>query len=183
MKNKAYTLSLYPFSTDEQIVVDANIWLYLFPPPGNPQASFAKSYSHHFTRMIKAGAKPVLDPMVMSEYLNRYCRIEWHGRYETIHSDFKKFRQSADFNAVGTSAAAFAKKILSMSSRHTAPSNEIDIQQALDDFSTGAVDFNDAVLADICKKQGFKLMTNDADFQSGGIEVLTTNPKLLQVCS
>jgi len=182
MKNKAYNLLFYTFSAAEQIVVDANVWLYLFPPPGNPQAGFAKSYSHHFARMIGAGARPVLDPIVMSEYLNRYCRIEWQGRYETIYSDFKKFRQSVDFKAVSTSAVAFARKILSMSSRHTIPSNEVDIQQALDDFAAGAMDFNDAVLAGICKKHGFKLLTNDADFQSGGIEVLTANPKLLQVC-
>jgi predicted nucleic acid-binding protein len=49
---------------------------------------------------------------------------------------------------------------------------------ALADLSSGKVDFNDALLVDICKKRNLKLMTNDSDFQEGGIEVLTTNLRL-----
>jgi len=62
------------------------------------------------------------------------------------------------------------------------PASELDLNQALADFSSGGVDFNDALLVDICKKRNIKLMTNDGDFQDGGIEVLTTNPRLLRAC-
>ena len=61
-------------------------------------------------------------------------------------------------------------------------SNESDIKLALAGFASGKTDFNDALLVNICKKQNWKLMTNDADFQHGGIEVLTTHPQLLKAC-
>lgn len=182
MNNKAHDLSTYPFASGEQILVDANIWLYLFPAPANPHRHFARQYSTAFSRLIGARAQPVIDPIVLSEYLNRYCRIEWDGDYKNQYPTFKKFRQSADFHAVASSARTFAGRILNFCQIHSVSPDELDIKQALTDFVSGQVDFNDALLVDLCKKRNLKLMTNDADFQQGGIEVLTTNPRLLRAC-
>jgi predicted nucleic acid-binding protein len=182
MKNKAYDLSSYSFSSDEQVLVDTNVWLYLFPAPANPSNRFAIQYSTAFSSLVSAHAQPVLDPMVLSEYLNRYIRIEWEGNYKSSYPKFKDFRNSADFSAVASAAETFAKKILSFCQIHSIPANELDLSQALADFSAGGVDFNDVILVDICKKRNLKLMTNDGDFQDGGIEVLTTNPRLLRAC-
>ena len=182
MKNKAYDLSSYSFSSKEQILVDTNIWLYLFPAPGNPQQRFTNQYSRAFSNLVSAQAQPILDPMVLSEYLNRYIRIEWGGNYKSRYPRFKDFRNSQDFSAVASAAETFAKKILSFCQVHSISASELDLSAALADFSSGSVDFNDALLVDICKKRNLKLMTNDGDFQEGGIEVLTTNPKLLRAC-
>lgn len=182
MKNKAYDLSSYSFSSDEQVLVDTNVWLYLFPAPTDPSNRFATQYSTAFSNLVSAQAQPVLDPMVLSEYLNRYIRIEWEGNYKSRYSKFKDFRNSSDFSAIASAAETFAKRILSFCQIHSIPANELDLNQALSDFSTGGVDINDALLVDICKKRNLKLMTNDGDFQEGGIEVLTTNPKLLRAC-
>ena len=182
MKNKAYNLSSYAFSSGEQILIDTNVWLYLFPAPGNPPYNFARQYSNAFANLVSAKAQPVLDPIVLSEYLNRYIRIEWAGNYKSKYPKFKNFRNSLDFPAVVTSAQIFAKKIVSFCKVHSIPANEMDLNKALADFSSGNVDFNDALLVDICKKRNLKLMTNDGDFQKGGIDVLTTNPRLLRDC-
>ncbi len=183
MKNKVYDLSSYSFSSDEQVLVDTNIWLYLFPAPGNPPYNFAQQYSTAFTKLVSAKAQPVLDPMVLSEYLNRYIRIEWEGYYRSHYRKFKEFRNSTDFSTIVSAAEIFAKKILSCCRIHSIAASELDLNQALTDFSTGGVDFNDGLLIDICKKRNLTLMTNDSDFQEGGIKVLTTNPKLLKACS
>ncbi|MFH1136635.1 MAG: PIN domain-containing protein, partial [Pseudomonadota bacterium] len=157
-------------------------WLYLFPAPGNPQQQFASQYSSAFKRLVSAQAQPMLDPMVLSEYLNRYCRIEYKGHFKRLYSTFKQFRQSRDFSEVASGAEIFAFKILNFCQVHSLPANQLDLNQALNDFASGQADFNDALLIDICKKRKLKLMTNDADFQRGGIEVLTTHPRLLRAC-
>jgi len=182
MKNKAYDLSSYSFISGEQILVDTNIWLYLFPAPGNPPQRFANQYSTAFSNLVSAQAQPVLDPMVLSEYLNRYIRIEWMGNYKSTYPKFKDFRNSLDFTAVVSSAETFAKRIVNFCEIHSIPARELDLNQALVDFSSGKMDFNDALLVDICKKRNLKLMTNDGDFHDGGIDVLTTNPRLLRAC-
>ncbi len=183
MNNKAYDLASYSFASGEQILVDTNIWLYLFPAPGNPHQPFAQKYSTAFSRLISAKAQPVLDPMVLSEYLNRYCRIEWEGNFKAQYPRFKQFRQSVDFHAVASASQIFAGRIVNFCQIHSVSPDELDLNQALADFVSGQVDFNDALLVDLCKKRNLKLMTNDADFQVGGIEVLTTNPRLLRACS
>ena len=182
MNNKAYNLASYSFTTGEEILLDANIWLYLFLAPGNPQYDFANQYSSVFAKLIQAKARLILDPIVLSEYLNRYCRLEWEGNFRSQYSKYKNFRRSTDFHAVASSAYTFASKILSFCHIHSISANELDLNQALTDFKSGLVDFNDALLVDLCKKRNLKLMTNDADFQHGGIEVLTTNPRLLRAC-
>jgi len=180
MKNKAYNLSSYSFSAGEQILVDANVWLYLFPAPSNPHQKFAKQYSTAFEKLISAQAQPILDPMVLSEYLNRYTKIEWNGNYKSQYPNYKDFRNSPDFPAVASNVKIFANKILSFCQVHSIQANELDMAQALVDFSSGNVDFNDAIFVDICKQRNLKLMTNDGDFQDSGIEILTTNPRLLK---
>ncbi len=182
MKSKAHDLKSYSFSAEEQILVDANIWLYLFPAPRNSTNYLASQYSSAFKNLLSAKAQPILDPIVLSEYLNRYCRIEWGGEHKSQYAKFKYFRNSSYFSAVATSAQTFAQKIIDSCKVHSIPANELELNQALRDFSTGQIDFNDALLVDICKKRNFKLMTHDGDFQNSGIEILTTNPRLLRSC-
>lgn len=182
MKNKVYDASSYIFSANEKILLDTNIWLYLFPAPVGSSNKFASQYSAVFSRLIAANAQPILSPMILSEYLNRYIRIEWQGGYIDNYPIFKKFRQSKDFTHVAVSVNVFAQKILQHCQVHELAANALNLQQSLDEFATGKIDFNDAVLIDICKQSNFKLMTNDSDFQNGGIEILTTNPALLKAC-
>lgn len=182
MNNKAYDLSSYSFQQGEKILLDTNIWLYLFPAPTNSSNNYAKKYSKAFSNLLSAKAQPVLDSMILSEYLNRYIRIEWAGNYKLKYPIFKDFRKSYDFFHVGKSAEIFANKILSFCEIHSISANELDLKKALAGFSLGKVDFNDAILVEICKKRDLKLMTNDGDFLDGGIEVLTANKYLLKFC-
>lgn len=182
MMSRAYNLSSYSFSTGEQILVDTNIWLYLFPPPGNPSCNSVQKYSKAFTNLVSAKAQPVLDPIVLSEYLNTYIRIEWNANYRSQYPKFKDFRNSPHFSLIASTAETLASKILNLCQIHSIPANDLDLDLALIDFSSGNVDFNDALLIDICKKRNLKLMTNDGDFQGGDIELLTTNPRLLKAC-
>jgi predicted nucleic acid-binding protein len=182
VKNKAYDVSSYSFVSKEAILIDANIWMYLFPPPSSFKSKFVFSYSKAFSKLLKAEANPILDPMVLSEYLNRYCRIEWEACYKKQYPKFKDFRNSRASSNVIETAQSFASKIVSFCCVHSIASNQLDLQQILADFASDQVDFNDAVLIDICKKGNLKIMTNDGDFQVGGIDVLTSNSRLLKQC-
>lgn len=180
VKNKIYNLASYSFIPDEKILIDANIWLYLFPAPASSTYRFAVQYSNAFANLIKAKAQPILDPIVLSEYLNRYIRIEWEANYRVYYPKFKDFRSSSDFSEIASSAEDFAQKILTFCDVHSVSADELNLKEALTEFASAGADFNDAILVNICKKRGFKLMTNDGDFQNGGIEILTRNQRLLK---
>ena len=45
------------------------------------------------------------------------------------------------------------------------------------------MDVADALLVEQCRLNNWKLLTDDGDCTAGGIEVLTSNPKLLKACA
>ena len=179
VKNKVYDIGSYVFSHREKILIDANIWLYLYPAPVNSKKNVFNVYSKAFSRMLSRGAAPILDPLILSEYLNRYCRIEYDANYKNTYSTYKNWRQSKDFQRVSLSAKNFARGIIKICTIHSFPPSSLNMVQITKEFAAGEVDFNDALFIDICLQNKIKFMTNDADFRNGGIEILTANPNLL----
>jgi predicted nucleic acid-binding protein len=182
MKNKAHDLTGYKFQKDEPLLLDTNVWLYLFPAPSDAPKAIAANYSAAVKSMLAAGSRLVMDATVLSEYLNRYCRIEWNALHKASQPDFKMFRKSGAFRTVGQGAATFARGMLKVCTRHDLPFAAANVTQVLSEFEAGSNDFNDGMLAETCRHHGWKLVTNDSDFTTGGIEVLTTHPFLLKVC-
>jgi predicted nucleic acid-binding protein len=183
MKNKAYNLTGYTFVKDDVLLLDANIWLYLFPAPSDSKKSLVQNYSAVFKDIKIAKATLVINSLILSEYLNRYIRLEWSALHKKAHPDYKKFRQSSDYSLVGQHAAYYAKTILKFCVRKDDGFSVVDIGQIMKDFETGVVDFNDGLIVDSCLRNGWKLVTHDGDFTDGGIEVLTANSELLRACS
>lgn len=182
MKNKAYDLAAYAFQKDEPLLLDTNVWLYLYPAPSDKPTGYASCYSAAFKTMRFVGARLMMDAMILSEYLNRYCRIEWNALHKSAQPNFKAFRKSPDFRSVGQGAATSARSMLKLCARHDHPFATVDIVSILTDFEMGTNDFNDGLLAETCRHHGWKFVTNDGDFTTGGIEVLTSHPALLRAC-
>ncbi len=182
MMNKAHDLTTYTFQKEEPLLLDTNVWLYLYPTPSDKATVYAAKYSAALKNMLAAGSCLVMDAMILSEYLNRYCRIEWSALHKRTYADFKAFRKSAAFQSVGQGAATYARSMLKLCTCHDHPFASADVARVLTDFEAGSNDFNDGLLAETCRHHNWKLVTNDGDFVEGGIEVLTTNPKLLAAC-
>jgi len=181
-RNKAHDTGKYVFQAGERILVDANVWLYLQPSSVQPPPHYAGQYSAALKNIITAGAQPVIDALVLSEYVNRYLRLEYDASYKAKYPKFKNFRNSRDFPAVAKSAVAEAKQILAIAASEDTAMSALSLADILGETEAGTLDFNDGVLVELCRLRGWKLLTNDADMQLGGIEVLTTNPKLLKAC-
>lgn len=183
MRNKARRLSSYTFTPGEHLLLDANIWLFLFPAPSDKLPGYAANYSSSFKLMLQTKVDLILDALILSEYLNRYCRIEWKALHKAVYPEFKDFRRSPEFTAVGKGAALYARGILKLCTRQDHPFTAANLDQVLTDFETSACDFNDGLLVETCRNHDWKLVTNDRDFVNGGIEILTNNPMLLKACS
>lgn len=181
-KNKAHRATHYAFQAGERILVDANIWLYLQPPAAQPAPGFASRYSAAFANLLAAKAEPVIEALVLSEYLNRYLRLEYDAAWRGTYPRFKDFRLSPDFSPIAQDAVAEARTILTLAAPGATPLPQTDLPAILAETEAGTLDFNDGVLVETCRLHGWKLLTNDGDMTLGGIEVLTTNHKLLAAC-
>lgn len=181
-KNKAHHAATYNFQASETILVDANVWLFLFPPAAQPAPRWAAAYSKAFKKLLCAKADPVVDCLILSEYLNRYVRIEYNTRWQTRYPKFKVFRNSTEGAGVLGAAVAEVQQILKAASPRDSPLANTNLASVLTGVQSGIIDFNDGLLIENCRINGWKLLTNDGDMTVGGIEVLTTNSALLKRC-
>jgi len=172
----------YAFSDKDRILVDANVWLYLFAPhpPGSPAV---RAYSAVFTGMQKNRANLYLDVLVLSEFVNRYARLEHQIQKNAgaaVSHDFKTFRDSPDFVPIAQAIQASVMKIGRYAKALDHPLTACDLPAVLAGFATGGRDINDELLAHCCKTHGLVLLTNDADLGHTGVTILTTSPQLLR---
>jgi len=181
--NKAHRIDNYKFSDVDRLLFDANVWLYLLPAPSSSAHYATRLYSAAFKLMKEAGSNILINSMVLSEYLNRYCRIEWSALHRKTYPQFKDFRQSTAFASVGQNAAAYGKIILKNSTKVDDGFAGVDCLSMLGVFESGGADFNDAMISDLCSRNGWLLVTHDGDFTEGGINIVTGNNRLIAACS
>ena len=70
------------------------------------------------------------------------------------------------------------EKILRWSNRFDSLES-IDMEILISKYGSGTYDFNDLVFREICKDNDFILVTNDYDFCTTGINILTANTKII----
>jgi predicted nucleic acid-binding protein len=182
-KNKAHNAATYRFQEGEAIFIDANVWLFLHPPAGGQSSGWAVDYSDIYKRLLEAKAQPVTDALVLSEYLNRYFRLEYDGGWRQQYRDFKAFRKSSYFKGLAEDAIAEVRQITKKALIEDTPLKSLNFDDILTETESGTLDFNDAILVESCRHHGWKLLTNDEDCAVGGIEVITALPALLRACS
>ena len=167
----------YNFTSNDKLFLDTNIWLYLFGPRREAYPNM-EIYSNVFKRVVNARCQIYIDVVVVSEFINAYARMRW--QFIAPHTrSFKTFRNSLNFKTVAQDIAAHVKQIMKHCSRVESNFVTLGIDDLLNDYATGDYDFNDQVITEICKSNGFTLITNDSDFKTQEIPILTANAKLL----
>jgi predicted nucleic acid-binding protein len=126
-----------------------------------------------------AGSKVYVDLLVLSEFINRFARLE-HQQSHLCKKTFKDFRRSSLFGPAAQGIANETRRILQHSHPLGISFDHVDMDALLLEFEAGQSDFNDEVFAAFCKEKGFTLVTHDGDYRGKGIPILTANQHLLQ---
>jgi predicted nucleic acid-binding protein len=179
MSRTALAIETYQFTKADALLVDANVWLYVECP--RAQHDWATpTYSRALKRIIAAGCPVFADMLVLSEFVNRYSRLEY-GAWKTPGGTegFKTFRSSDAYPSVAESIAGAVRRILARTQCVESGLTSIDMGRLLDGYALGKSDFNDSILAELCRTRCLKLVTNDEDFGQYDIPVLTANRRLL----
>ena len=179
MNHKAERVSRYGFTSQDNLFLDANIWLYLYGPQP-PTSYWVKVYSEVFDRILEAESNVYIDVLVVSEFLNRWARQECELAGYT-HDQFKTFRGSLEFKSVAQGITAAIKQIMSYCSQIESGFETLQIDVLLKDLAKGNSDFNDQVITELCRNKSFSLVTHDGDFDHVNIHILTENNHLLNL--
>jgi predicted nucleic acid-binding protein len=167
------------FRPGDRYFLDANIWLDIHGPLAgkNPMAA---AYSTALDNMTRQGSQIHLDVLVLSEFVNRFARLEYKRlRPGWPPSRFKEFRKSAAFKLVARDIALHARQILGMVLPCDSGFTSVDQPALLTRYEAGDHDLNDLIIAELCKARALTLVTHDADFRDSGLPILTANKALL----
>ncbi len=177
MTHKALALTSYDFKPEDELLLDTNIWLFIYGPqkPGNLRVA---TYSQAFAKILAAQSRIYIDVLIVSEFINTIARLRWKLIAPHI-KQFKDFRRSNDFKPVAQDIAADVKRVLNHCSRIESGFEALDINGVIAEYAVGNSDFNDQIIATLCKRKELKLVTDDGDFGGHGIPVVTANKRLL----
>lgn len=180
MSRQVYRIESYTFSNADALLFDANIWLYIYGPQGDLHPGFKTIYTLAL-RQIRGAKIPIyIDVLVLSEFINAYARFFYNKLPQaTKPAEFKIFRSSAEFKPIAQRIAKFSRRILAKCDRIESNFESVDMGALLGDYAAGDADFNDRMLAQLCRARNLKLVTHDADFKASDVTILTANPKLL----
>ena len=177
MSFKAHDIRTYGFKSEDKLFFDANIWMFIHGPyskPGRTQA-----YSNALPKISNAGSSIHVNAMILSEFTNRYARLEQQSTVGAS-KNFKVYRSSPEFKAVAPIIAGGVERILRMCQVVESGFTIIDKKPFLNRLQTGNYDFNDLVIAELCRNNNYILVTHDGDYRGFDVEVLTSNPALLR---
>lgn len=167
----------YNFTPDDELLLDTNIWLYIYGPQ-KPRDARVAAYSQALTKILTAQCRIYIDVLIVSEFINTYARLKWDVMGKP-HGKFKLFRKSPDFKPLAQDIAADIKRVLSHCIRIESRFDTLDINELIVEYAAGDADFNDQIIVAMCKERRLKLLTHDSDFCSQGIPVVTANKRLL----
>lgn len=145
---------------------DNNIWMYLFCPLGDYNKSRQKQYSELLKSVKTANSTIFTTSLIMSEYANRYLRLDFARWRDTNGFPEAKFKE----DYVGTKryldtvaeVKDSLRKIIALCEKQTDNFNSITIDNILNHF--GEVDFNDGYYIELATIKKWKIVTDDQDF-------------------
>lgn len=179
MANKAFAANDYNFAPDDKLLLDTNVWFFIYGPqkPGDTRAAV---YSEVLAKILAARSKVFIDVLIVSEFINTYARLKWNVM-DKPHGNFKSFRKSRDFKPIAQDISADVKQILKHCLRIESGFDALAIIDLLDEYALGKADFNDQVIATLCREKGLILVTDDGDFRDNEIPIVTANRRLLAI--
>jgi predicted nucleic acid-binding protein len=171
-----HSIDSYNFPESKSYFFDTNIWLYIYGPIGWPDQK-SDAYSRALKEIRDSKGTIYINCMIISEFINAFSRIEF--KQQTEFSRYKEFRDSLGYRVIAQDIAYNVKKILKSTLACDPELQAIKLTEVMDLFEQGKYDFNDLLFAQICRAKNMVFVTHDKDFSELGVEILTSNEKLV----
>jgi predicted nucleic acid-binding protein len=177
----AQRIETYSFTANDRLLLDTNIWLFLYCPHCVPNTYSA--YSAAFKNILSAKSKIYVSSTILGEFIYRYCRLAHNllVAKDAAPKRFKYFRKSPPFRKVAKAVADAARRVLQAATPVDEGFASLDIEGILTDFESGRHDFNDLLIAEVCGREKLILVTHDEDFSVRDLPILTANALLINM--
>lgn len=190
MAFEIFRASSYKIEKDSLYFLDANIWIFILAPKNKP-ANSTQHYIKLFEDILnEESVKIVVPAMLISEVVNRILRDVSYDNFlhsintkrSSVHSRHYKdvFRPSAAFkDAYEVLVNDFVAYSDSIKFVDDGFGVDVSTDQILDSPPT-SLDFNDNYYYSLAISRGYKIITDDGDFWTENLKIITQNAVLLE---
>ena len=179
-----YSTQNIPAVINKKVFFDANVLIYIFWPLGFGNTKYwEECYTSAFGKLIRQKNELLVDFIVISEIVNRAIRLEYDKyliakNLSKSNLSFKKYRNSADGETALTDIYLMIETdILNRFTVVGKSFTKPDIQSFL---TVDSLDFSDKAILSTCQENACILLTNDVDYKTSAIDILTSNPSILK---
>ncbi len=92
-----------PISSD-RFFFDNNIWIYIFCPLGDHRSDLVNLYNDFFGKVLDAESTIFVSSLILSEYYNRYVRLDfniWRGNeIRNFKNDYRPTDKFKETNSI-----------------------------------------------------------------------------------
>lgn len=169
---------------DRHIFFDTNIWIAI--DGNNPSASKAwvANYSDFLASTLKSATNTIItNDYVLSEFFNRIVKISYDIRYRDEADKAKYYKSRRKDGTLADILAQAKDEVLNIIEYYAeldlAVTHDTALKDIVTETSKGELDFGDIIIREHCHRKGYILVTDDADFCDCGLEIVTSNPKIL----
>lgn len=168
---------------NRKIFFDANVLIYIFWPSG--AYKWESYYSSAFGKLLRQKNELLVDFIVISEIVNRSHRLEYEKHLNHLTKNniqknklsYKNYRDSIEgCEALSDIYLMIETNILNC---FTIVGKAFNKSEILSFLTLDKLDFSDKGILSICKENSCVLLTNDRDYINADIDILSSNPKLL----
>lgn len=184
IKYQLKSLDEHEFKPEDRLFLDTNIWLWVFGRQIPQKAGDRKdpiferghAYRDAFKRIIEAESNIYIDSTVISEFTRVSLR-------KVVGAHIKNYRGKNKLKKAAKEIVENVERIMQIKNCRMLEYllRQPCIDNILHEFAKGHADFNDVVIAMLCKNNGLILLTDDIDFRDQSIQIITANSKLLSI--
>lgn len=162
--------SAYKINSNDNVFLDTNILIFLFSPSFVSSKEYqVDTYSKIFEKLIENNSAMYINSIVISEFLNRCLRIDFN-------KNFQNNSNTKDYKIDYRGSVEYQKTLATLLKELNKMFNVFKIKQLDDRFSnfdtitefknSTELDFNDLIIARNVIDNGFKLLSDDGDFDN-----------------
>lgn len=157
----------YQIKYSDEFFFDTNIWLLLFGPIADTEKRNQRKYSKFFETLIEKNKPIYITSLVLSEFSNVLLKKDYRQWISQMANVGKLYKEDFVGSNVYISSVQLIKTILEkiLSLENVIKVGDslhlIDMNKLLHKFEE--IDFNDCYYGEICRVNGYKIVSNDGD--------------------
>jgi predicted nucleic acid-binding protein len=163
---------------ERDLLFDTNVWLSIYGIMAHPSNLQTRVYSAFYKKALEAGRKIFLINTVASEYI--HVSLREREKLDPHKTTAAKIHQQQDYATWMSDIADEVSYLNNDCEKLDDGFGVADPEKVCRRCVGKTINYNDLIIADLCRSKNLVLVTDDGDFSCEVLDIVTQNTKLIK---